>query len=246
MKAFVRIFLFILAFQVEVRVKASAEILMQPENCIQLKSECTIKVKNEKLHIESEAIQMHMYPETVLTKNTSKDWNFIKGKLWVEQANGVSFKTVFGEVKATTGEYWIVSEGSDKVWIKNITSDVSVTLRDGKVVQPPDGFEFWISGLNSKNQSEYGMINPIDIKQYVKLWYPLFKGDKESFKERVIVLKDAWGDLASKSSAIYKGVILRREASIAEEKQREIDKKMQLENEKKRILEIFRSKVFDR
>lgn len=246
MKAFVRIFIFIIAFQVEVRVKASAEILMQPDNCVSDKVECTVKVQKDNFHIDTETMKMHMYPETVVTKNTLTTWSFVKGKLWVEKANGVVFNTLYGDVTASFGEYWILSEKNGKIWIKNISSDVTVTLRDGKKIQPPDGFEFWISGLNSKAQSEYGMINPIDLKEYVKIWYPLYKGDRDSFKERVIVLKDAWGDLAAKSSAIYKGVILRREASIEEEKQREIDKKRQIENERKRVREIFHNKVFER
>jgi hypothetical protein len=243
MKIWLRLFLFLMAFQVEVRVKAG--LLQSPENCVASQGVCAVKAVKGPFHLQTEKLILHATAGSVLEKEAPTLWNFVKGDLWVEKANGVRFQTVFGAIQAEHGQYWILSEG-DRIWVRNMSADLQVTLRDGRTLSPPAGFQFWIAGVNTKNESGYGMIQPIRLKEHIPLWWSLFQGDKKAFAERVAHYRDNWGDLVESSSRIYKTQALRRIASEDSRKQAVETKKRQAELERQRIRELYRSRVFDR
>ena len=82
MKTWIRVFLFLMAFQLEVRVKAG--ILQTPENCLRTEAACAVKAVNGPLHVDTDKLVLHATTDSVVEKESVKDWRFIKGNLWVE------------------------------------------------------------------------------------------------------------------------------------------------------------------
>lgn len=259
MKMFSRVFIFLLAFQIEVRVKASAppvesqkppvaesSLVQNPEHCWENKEKnCQIKALRKPFHLNTAQLELHISSSSVMEKISARQWKFIEGTAWIEKANKISFETLYGATRSTHGEYWLISQG-ERILIKNISSDVEVTLRDGRSVKPPAGFQMWIAGINSKAQSEYGMIEPIDLKKHLLSWYPLYPGSREEFAKLAGDLRHNWGSIVDTSSAIYKEITLRKIASIDAEKNAVLARQRRAEEERRRIRELFRSRTFDR
>lgn len=246
MKLGLRLLLFILAFQMEVRVRASADVLEHPSQCLaKAQSSCAIQAQGEGFHLVTNRVSLHATKGSTLLRHSPDQWRLIQGNLWVDKGKSLRIETLFGEIASEQGSFWVLEKGN-KVWIRNISSSLKVTLRDGKVLDLPEGFEFWISGLNSRGVSEYGMLQPIDIKEHLVLWSSLYQGSKEDFVKEVSHLKANWGDLAEKSSSIYKSLVMRELASEEEKRAALQRQKEQKEFELRRMKDAFRARAFER
>lgn len=245
MKKWIRLTLFLLAFQMEVRVRASGDLIEQPSACLNSKETCAIQVTGKAFHLVQESLKLHAPVNTALIRLGSQQWRFVKGTLWVEKGSQMNLETLYGDLSAEQGQYWVVDQG-DRILVRNMNANLVVKLRDGKTLNVPEGFEFWMSGLNSQGKSEFGMIQPVDMKEHLLLWNSLYRGSKESFIKEVVHLRENWGDLAEKSSVIYKGLVERKIASEAEKKKQIEEKKARQAAELRQMRELYRQRVFER
>ncbi|HWU42376.1 MAG TPA: hypothetical protein VN132_03025 [Bdellovibrio sp.] len=246
MKKLFRVIVFLLSFQMEVRVRASADLLQEPSACLKSKETCAVHVIGPAFHLNSENLRLHASEGSTVMRLANKQWRLIKGSLWVEKAERVQVETAYATmISSSEGQYWILEKGS-QIIVRNIDADLRVTLRDGKKLEVPTGFEFWVSGINSRGQSEYGMIHPIDIKEHLPLWNALYVGSKKSFLEEVRQLKESWGDLTEKSAMIYQKSTERKLASVAEEKQQLQTKQQQEHLRREKVKKLFYQRTFER
>lgn len=246
MKNALKLFLFVLAFQMEVRVRASAEIMQQPTQCLAEKAvSCAIQATHEGFHYQQYGLKVHAVKGSTLIRQSLKSWRLVRGALWVEKGSNFEVETVYGNITGQQGQFWVLDQ-SKRVLIRNVDADLKITLRDGKVLELPQGFEFWISGLNTEGKSLYGMLQPVDLKDHLSLWSSLYQGSKADFVDAVAHLKYNWGDMAEKSSALYKSVVMRGIASEEERKLALVRKKEREEQEIKKMKEIYRARVFER
>jgi hypothetical protein len=234
MKRFGKLIIFLLAFQLEVRVKAEAPVIG------------VFSVDKTVFHLRTTDLKIHAAPGSTLEKTKTGDWKLLQGNLWVERAQHNSFETLFANVTGVNGEFWISAVNDEKIWVRNFSSDLRVTLRDGKSVDVPHGFQMWVSGLNSEAHSEYGMVEPIDMKAQIPQWYRIYPDGKKAFTAKMNGLKMSWGDVAETGSQIYKTQTLRKIASIENQEKSAADRKRRSEAETRRIRELYRSRVFDR
>ncbi|WP_413294037.1 hypothetical protein ACLSU7_02795 [Bdellovibrio sp. HCB185ZH] len=245
MKKVFQILLFVMAFQMEVRVRASADTLQQPTGCLKSADSCAIHVLNSPFHLKQEELELHSAEGSTLMRLSQDQWRLVKGVLWVEEAPQVAVETPYATAKAAHGQYWLIDRG-DKLVIRNINADLTVVLRDGKKLEVPGGFEFWVSGINSKGKNEYAMIQTVDMKDHLVLWNKLFKGTKEQFKTEVTELRENWKDLAERGGSLYEKIALRQIASIQESQRIEAEKKRQAQAERQKTRELMYKRAFDR
>lgn len=245
MKKLSRLILFLLAFQMEVRVRASGDLLQEPEACLKSQQSCAIHVLGTGFHLQKKSLVLHATEGSTLMRLSQKNWKLIKGTLWVEKANSVEVETAYASVKSAGGQYWLLQK-NDQVIIRNINAELEVTLRDGKKLEVPEGFEFWVSGINSKGLSEYGMIHPISLKEHLVLWNSLYVGGKANFLKEAQSLKEDWGGLTEKSSDLYQIIIKRKMASIAEQDRLLEEKKHQEAVYRQNLKKIYFQRTFER
>lgn len=245
MGKFVRLILFLLAFQMEVRVRAAGDVLQQPVACLQTQESCAIQVSGSGFHFEKDTIQFHATGGSTLMRLSSDQWRLVKGAVWVEGGKQLQVESVYAHTQAKMGEYWVIAQDS-KVLIRNMNADLKVTLRDGKTLEIPEGFEVWVAGLNSKGQSEYGMIEPIKMKEHLPMWSSLYRGSKEDFVKEVRQYRDNWGDLAQKSSQLYKVLIERKLASVEDQRKTEEARRQRKAAEVQRMKDLYHQRVFER
>ncbi|KYG65186.1 hypothetical protein AZI87_11510 [Bdellovibrio bacteriovorus] len=245
MKKFFRVLIFIMAFQMEVRVRASGDVLQQPSECLKSKETCALQVTGKALHYSSESLKIHAKDGSTLVRLAPDQWRFVNGAVWMEKSKNVELETLYGTLKATQGQYFVVDQGN-KVLVRNMDATLTVTLRDGKTLSLPEGFEFWISGVNSKGQTDYGMIQPVDMKSHLPLWNLMYEGSKKDFIAMVSHLRENWGDLTEKSALIYKNVVEREIASEKQKERAEQVRKARIEAERQEMKRLYHQRVFER
>lgn len=245
MKKWIRLVIFLLAFQMEIRVRASGSLIEQPSSCLKSKETCSVQVKADGINLAQDSVDLHASGGSVFVRVSDRLWRFVKGTVWVEKGAGVEIETLYGNIIAFQGQYWILEKDS-KIIIRNMDAELQVTLRDGKKLNVPEGFEFWISGLNSKGQSEFGMIQPVDMKDHLPLWHSMYKGSKKDFLNEVRHLRENWGDLVGKSSSLYKNAALRELASLREKDEVQRQYKERLELQRHRMQKLYYERVFER
>ncbi|XGC79413.1 hypothetical protein ACES2L_08740 [Bdellovibrio bacteriovorus] len=245
MKKFSRLLIFILAFQMEVRVRASGDILEQPVACMKSKETCAIQVMGAGFHYAKKDKKLHAGSGSALMRLSQNQWRLVKGSLWVEESKGLEVDTLHGSLSAKYGEYWVI-EKEGRILVRNIDSDLTVTFRDGKTLQVPEGFEFSMEGLGVDGRSQYSMVKPIDMKDHLPLWNSLWQGSKADFVAKVKRTKEYWGDLTQKSADLYQALVERKIASDQEAQQKLEEKKRRQALEKAQMREMYRSRVFDR
>ncbi|MGZ3804047.1 MAG: hypothetical protein ACXVB4_07560 [Pseudobdellovibrionaceae bacterium] len=245
MKRFGHLLLFLAAFQIEVRVRASESSLSFPENCLGKSSPCSFKVLTEKWSYEVGQVKLRAPIATILIENAQgKEWSLVAGSLWVQNAPSVKIKTLSAEVEGSSGQYWVAAEKGHFVF-RNITAKLIVTLKDRTKIEIPRGFEMWVGDVNSEAKVEHGMVEPVDLKEYLKSWYALYPGNRQQFLSEVQDLKDQWADLVEESGDIYKKVVERKIAALADQKQRQLEVYKKKEELRLRVRAEFHKRVFD-
>jgi hypothetical protein len=244
MKKLGHLILFFLAFQMEVRVKASEPVSV-PDNCLGHSFPCSFKVSADKWSYEAGNLKLHAAAGTLLTEAVkSHEWRVIEGTLWVENAPSVKITTTSAESEASSGQYWVLVQ-KDRATYRNISANLVLTFKDHSKMEVPKGFEVWVGGVNSEAQVEHGMVEPIDLKKHLKSWYELYPGKREQFVSEVQDLKDQWADLTEQSGNMYKKIAERKMAALDEEKNREDGRKKQQSQERARIRAEFHKRVFE-
>lgn len=224
MKKPLHLVIFFLAFQIEIRVKASnsTAIISEPAHCINVSAPCSFKVPGTPWTTQRGKTKLTAKPHTLLTELVqNKEWKLVEGALWVQNAPSVAIKTVSADVEASSGDYWVLTE-KDRVVFRNISSRLIVTFKDGTHLEVPRGFQVWAGNVDSEARVQHGVVEPIELKEHLKLWYSVFPGSRKEFLSQVQDLKDQWVDLVEQSGEIYQRVAERKLASI-EEKKRERD-----------------------
>lgn len=244
MRTFFKILFFILSFQMEVRVRASVPVAM-PKNCFGRMTPCSFKVTEEKWFYSSGSVKLHATSGSIFTEiEKNKEWKLIEGALWVENAPSLRVKSVTSEAEGSSGQYWVIAEKSRTIY-RNISARLVIRLKDQKKVEVPKGFEIWVGAVNSESEVEHGMIEPINLKSHLRSWGGLYSGKKEQFLSEVQDIKDQWADRVEQSGEIYKKVTERNLAAIEDKKRMALEKRSQQEQERLRIREEFRRKVFE-
>lgn len=246
MKKFAHVLLFIAAFQMEVRVRASESAMTYPENCLGKTVPCSFKVTDNKWSFESGNIKLSAAGDSILTAEDlkSKEWKLVSGSLWVQNAPSVKVKTVSAVAEGSSGQYWVFAGKDGRVVFRNVTSKLVVTFKDQTKLEIPRGFEVWVGNVNSKAKTEHGMVEPINLKEHLKAWYELFPGTRQQFVSEVQDLKDQWSDLVEQSGDIYKKVAERELAALDDKKREQLEIQRKKEQERLRVRAEFHKRVF--
>lgn len=225
---FLPLCLFVLAFQLEVRVRAS---IQESEHEVQVVKGMTAKVQ--------------LLPETLLEKKTPAVGRLVKGTVRAVTNDPFKLETVYGSATQVSGEFWAIGR-SGEVLFRAVLGDVELKLRDGKKLVLPEGFQVWISGIDDEGKSLHGVPEAIPIKEHLALWARVHEGDQKSFREAVFALKERWKKTNDEASNMYQAIVDRHVASQREEaaEKARVARKKQLEFQQLR--EMYRSKVFDR
>lgn len=240
-----RLLIFLMAFQLEVRVRA-AESLSSPENCFGHSVPCSFKISEDRWNFETGKVKLHAGAGSVLEQvSKANEWRLIDGALWVESAiPALKVQIPTANIEGGGGQYWVLRQ-EGRFLVRNISAMVTVNFKDQTRLEVPKGFEVWVGAVNSKAQVEHGMVEPVDLKDHLKQWYTLYPGTRRQFKSEVQDLKDQWIDLVERSGDLYKSVIERKMASLDEQKRQHLEAEKKREQERLRLRREYEKRVFE-
>ncbi len=245
MKKVLQVVLFICAFQMEVRVRASANIMQEPQGCLsQKEGSCFVKAATQSGRLKLKQGVIYLKHSSIIEKKSSQDWTFIQGAAWFHGGSG-TVSSLYGSLSWTEGDFWVIDQ-ADRVLVRNVSADLTVHLRDGRKLQVPSGFEFWLAGVDVNSQSKFGMIQPIEVVSFIKDWAELYPGTSADFKKELEALRQNWKALPEISSAIYKDEAIRQIATVEEEVEAERRRKRAIQDERNRVKALFYHRTFNR
>lgn len=247
-----RILCFVIAFQTEVRVRASSNLenksyKSSPENCLDEGVPCAIEVQGDVVRFKQKGVAVHLSEKSFAVRESQAKWTWVRGTMWVESGN-VEVKTKFAELKASRGGMWVVQDQrkpEDLIWILASGSDVVVTLRSGKTLTIPEGFQVWLGKKDEDSVTSFGMPETIEWERYVKLWGPIYPGSAKQFKVDLLNLKKEWDDLAERGGELYLNVVNRQIAMVKQEEENKKKAALAAEIERRIIRERFKKKTLE-
>jgi hypothetical protein len=245
MKKFLRVAVFILAFQMEVRVRASADLMQEPQGCLSTKeTSCFIKAATQSGGLKLKKGAVYLKQSSIVERKSQQTWTFVQGTAWFHSGGG-TVRSLYGDLSWTEGDFWIKEE-ENRILIRNVSADLTLELRDGRKLQPPSGFEFWLAGVDFDSKSKFGMIRPIEVAGFIKDWAELYPGTPKEFKKEVESLKQDWESLPEISSAIYQDEANRQIATAEAKEEAEKSRQKALQDERERMKALFYHRTFNR
>ncbi|MBL7669611.1 MAG: hypothetical protein JNM39_03930 [Bdellovibrionaceae bacterium] len=266
MKRLPELFVFLLAFQIEIRVKAfgSEATFQVPRGCLQESlGSCLAQTLGRPLNLSlknssDSGAFMSLAGETLVTRDSFGQYRFEEGAVRVEGdfAQSLPFRLDFlhGKIFAGSGAFSIRTLGlaptklnaPGRVWISNESADLRLVLRSGQTLEVPAGFEVWVDGLNSNSEQELGMIQPWDLKAQLRLINGFSLGSKSRRLELAARLKPIAALASVQATQIYRKVAERHIASMDEQDRIRMQSAENQRQAKIRLKKLYFDRTFSR
>lgn len=221
---FLKIISITLSLFLTMRVKASAGAEHAPKHHTEAAAEHENK---EEAEASEEKVEKHHVPsanENVFEvlhseKSFITDHLLLSGEHWIRNSQNFSLKTPYGDIETHYCDFYVKYEGN-RVTVVNNFGKLKVSLRDGETVEVPPGFVFWFSEIKADKKNLMGFIEPVELKDHILALGKLWTEDQESFKSVMLKIQSRWGDRTTAAAQYYKGLALRKIASIQKEEDR--------------------------
>jgi hypothetical protein len=238
-------FIFVLFFTADIHVKASNDFRERPTGCLNNEATCALQTQKDVFHFKNPRSEFHLAPQSLVIRNSSENFELVKGTAWFEKFENMTVKTIYGEVKAVEGPFWVI-EAKDRIWVRNINSKITIQPRNGKPMELPVGFQVWMAGVDENGKPLTGIPEVIPVETHIKIWSQLYPGKKEDFKNEVEELKWTWGPVADRAAQLYVKIV-DRQKQMAEDREAEIQRrKLATEQENQKVRNLFIEKAFFR
>ncbi len=247
MKRFARIFLFLLFFQLEVSVKAKVPAYQDPSHCLAQGTQCIFSVKASVFQFLGPDYNLHLVRNSLFEKVDIQKLRYIEGvSLFQVNEKALEIETLYGLIQVNKGDFWLRSDGEDKIIISNVDSDLKIKLRDGQLVSLPEGFQFWISGIATDGKSKYGVLEPVDFASLLPSLAVFHKGSKEDFYLALAKLRLNHKKAVEQGALMYQEGVDRHLASVKAQEEAKALRQQQAAAEKRRVKELFFKRTFEK
>lgn len=238
-----RVFLVLAAFQMEVRVKAhmSPESLSEPEGCLSGTGECHVKTGTAVLQLKRGGGVLTVASGTILERK-DETWKLLQGALRAKNADAVS---VYGVLKPSS-EAWLIDDGSGRLTVRAVAGASRFVLRDGREIEVPEGFEVWIGGLGAGKRNLHGVPSPIPVEDHLKRLAAMDRLSGDDLRAEMKALKTRWQDRHEAAAALYDGIAKRGLASAEESERKERARRQAQDDEKKKYRQMLYDRAFGR
>jgi len=249
-----QLLLFILASVLEIRVTLAKEKTVESESVRYLPQSClhkalypcsmaTAENQPHRIVLKAEGEVLTLDQASILTRLSSDQFRLIKGQVWIQSNSKLSVETEFGRVFLAEGEVWI-RRGPDRVWISNSGGNVQFEPRNASArVELAIGEENWLGPVDASGVAQSGRPLAIPLAAHLKRWSRLSGESPERFREKALRFHQNWQrQLASVSEFHQRQFIAHLNKAEAEARERS-ERRAKVEEENRRLREMFRRKV---
>lgn len=249
-----RLFLFLLTFALEVRVKAAEivqlpnaeQILEQPEGCLAQAGLCAIATDHgEKYKLELGGSLVQLDQSTSVVRVSKSEIRLIAGTIWVRAKGDLVVRSEYGLVRVRDTEAW-VSHDKDRVTASAVGEPLVLEPRGGADgLQVPSGMENWIGRVGDAGVAETGLPKAIALEPHLQRWARLYTGNRKQFEKDALKFRATWTEASQEAAALHKELYDRTVASISARKAQREAVLRQKQARDRAIRAMFRKRVLD-
>lgn len=217
------VLLFILAFTIEVRVRASEavpeKIIETPDHCLEDTGYCIIKNLDKRYSYKGESFTLSLTPEAIVVRQKQKEFSFVKGQVYIKSDTKVTFEIPYGTIEIESDSQVLLEKYEDKVTVQTIFGKAFLKpLGEKKPILVMAGHENYISQVGENLKAQTGIPKPIMIEPMLKAWAYHADLKKEKFLEDVETFKSIHEKAVQELSILNEQIASREIASIKAEK----------------------------
>lgn len=224
---------------------AGTEFVDSPSQCFFKKSyPCRIHVTGGFLSFERSSQKFHLGDQSSLLFLSEGKIQLLQGELWVRDSRGLSIQVSPVFSMTSSGEIFLEKRSDDQpLLVRNLQGEVKF---DSPFVFAnealPRGFQNWYGALDANKQVSRGVIRPIALTDFLKVWAPLSGFSIAEIRKTTRVYQQAWGDTLAVSADFYQDIVERRIASQEAKESRLENRHRQSLKERERLRQMFRQK----
>lgn len=212
--------MFILAFTLEVRVRASENMIVEtPDHCLSSQDYCVVKNLNKKYLYQGGSFQISLAPESIIIRQKPRELSFVSGQIFVKSKSKVTFEVPYGQIEVDADSQVLLEKSEGKVTVQTIFGKVYLKpLGQKKPILVLQGHENFLAEADETLKTQTGIPKPILIETLLKNWS--FHADlkKEKFLEDVETFKSIHEKAVKDLSILNEQIASREIASHRAEK----------------------------
>ncbi len=239
------VFIFIIAFTLDVRVQAGAEltIVETPKNCLKNSDYCVIKNLAHRYHYDSAQFTLSLSPEAIIIRQSENHWSLVKGQVFIKSNTSLKFDAPYGQIEVGKGTQALIEQRDDRVVVQTIFGKTYLKplgVTSPVVVAP--GHENYLSKVDETLKAQSGIPQPILVTPLLKDWAFHTPSKKREFLIEIEEFKSVH-EQAVKDLSILNQQIVSREISSVEEKRAAAKMRKKLQQDR---IEQRRKTYYDR
>lgn len=207
---------------------------------IAFSAEVKVKASGRKTAGTATSVQIHSCSESWISGG-----RLLSGCHWIEAKDRYTLQTLYGQIIARHADF-VVRAQDQRVYVSNHLGELKVKLKDGREIQVPPGFEFWISELGSDKKNQMGLLAPIEMKTHTPLLGRVWPGSHEDLAERLRLYKRRWGNRVEMAAQFYQSLAYRKIASVEEKIARKEQAKLKVQRQREANRKLLFERVFGR
>lgn len=252
MKTALRLFLFILVFVLDVRVKAdivalpnAREVAQEPDGCLLAASVCALKTTaDEKFKLRLGESEVVLDASTAVIRQAENEVALLTGTIWVRSKGAFAVRTIYGEVRAPQGEFW-VQNSSGRTWVYAIEGALVLEPRAGELanaIRLDPGEENWLGPVGLDGSGSSGVPRAIVPREHIRRWARLYAGTRKQFEQEVRTFHAHWSRVLAGVAEYHQSRAEARRQWLEEEHARALRIKAQEDARSAELRALFRKK----
>lgn len=245
MKSFIRLFLFMFCFTIEVHVRAETESLLIeiPENCRTTKGTCALKAVGGTQNITISGIRIEMAKGASVIVSESQ-MSYLTGDVMLFAEKQIALKTKYAEVLIGPGQLLLTTHNQNEK-LYPIQGDIQIKpLGQAQWTQGLLGAQYVISAVSEKGYAEMDFPESAPFAMVATKWSQISSLSKSEFLKNVKNYKQSVGKASAYIAHQFQLISERQIASHKEYLKRKAEEKKKQEAENKILRDMFREKNY--
>lgn len=273
MRSALRLMCFLLAFTVEVKVKASdshehkvktvelqstegnhkrgkkvfvnpIDIMQEPEGCMLRASVCAVKSDYDRFQLNVGDTRVMAKKGSIVKRLAHDKVQLVRGAIILTAQEEFVVVTHYGEVHLKKGEQVLVFNEKSKVHFYPIVGELTLHPKIGSSLRLPAGYRNWMGPVVQPGYTDVGVPHAANLQTLMSYWGELTLMSYSEFRVPLEDYRQNWMDAVDKSSQLHKMMIQRHVAAVQEMQQRRRANLKRMRQQQKDVEEMYKRKNF--
>ncbi len=178
-----RFILFIFLFTIEIRIKAQAEILDQPESCYQAEGQnCIVKSLGETGDVwtTSEG-EIRMAPQSIVSRQENQ-WRLISGRVWIDCSGQQIWRGQFAKWTCLPGQAMMIEHSAEGLEFIGLKGSVALESHSGEKLALSPGLSVKIGPVLQTAKNEISFPRSANLRKTLSWAAELMPLDEAQLK----------------------------------------------------------------